>query len=299
MYAPNFPVPTGYLWQYELIRWIQSYSTPELERVMKGLTLLGVDGFYILVLPILFWGVHKKIGLRLMYAFLSSMFVNAWFKDFMHLARPIGVPGIQSNFLSTATGWSMPSSHAQNTMTFWVLICQCVKRKWLWFLVMVVVFGVGVSRVFLGLHWPMDVFTGWGLGLIFGLFGWWIGQWWSYRRYSFNIRLIVAILLPLACLFINQGEDSAQYAALMLGIGVGAVLEEKWLTAEMNSSIWKRACAVIVGIAGLIAIKWLIKWPPDQEVLLMVRDTLIGLWGTLGAPYVFEKCGLYRRGEAA
>lgn len=299
MYAPDFPVPTGYLWQYELIRWIQSYSTPGLERVMKGLTLLGVEGFYILVLPILFWGVHKKIGLRLTYAFLSSMFVNAWFKDFMHLARPIGVPGIQSNFLATATGWTMPSSHAQGTMTFWVLICQCLKRKWLWFLVMVVVFGVGVSRVFLGLHWPMDVLVGWGLGLIFGLFGWWIGQWWSYRRYAFNIRLIVAILLPLACLFINQGEDSAQYAALMLGIGVGAVLEEKWLTAEMNSSIWKRACAVIVGIAGLIAIKWLIKWPPDQEVLLMVRDTLIGLWGTLGAPYVFEKCGLYRRGEAA
>jgi membrane-associated phospholipid phosphatase len=297
MLDPHTFIPSGYLWQYELIRWLQSFLTPEWERIMKGLSLLGVEWFYILVLPIVFWGINKKIGLRLAYVFLCSMYLNAWFKDFVHLARPIGVPGIQSNFVSSATGWSMPSAHTQASMTFWVLISQWVKQKWFWFLALVLVFGIGVSRLFLGLHWPMDVLVGWGLGLLFGLFGWWIGQWWSYRRYAFNIRLTAAVLLPAICLLVNQGNDSTRYAGLLLGISVGAVLEGRWLGTVMEPSIWKRVCAVIVGMAGLVALQYIIKWPNDWVAFSVLRDTFIGLWGTLGAPYVFEKCGLYRRGE--
>lgn len=297
MYTPTFPMPTGFVWQYELIRWLQSYGTVEWDRIMRGLTILGGEGLYILVLPIILWGIHKKVGLRLTYVFFASMYLNAWLKDFIHLARPIGVPDIRSNFVSTGNGWSMPSGHAQGSMTFWVLLCQWTKQKWLWLIAMPLVFGIGVSRVYLGLHWPMDDFIGWGLGLIFGLFGWWIGTWWNYRRYAFHIRMTAAALLPLICLVINQGPDSAQYGALLLGVGVGALLEGKWIGAEMEPEIWKRVCAVIVGIAGLIALKWLIKWPHDQILMGIIRDTLIGLWGTLGAPYVFTKCGLYRRGE--
>lgn len=299
MYAPTFPMPAGYVWQYELIRWLQSYLTTDLERVMKGLTLFGVEWFYILVLPILFWGVNKRIGLRLMYVFLTCMYSNAWMKDFFHIHRPIGVPGIQSYFVATATGASMPSGHAQGAMAFWVLVGKCVHRGWFWVVAMVFVFAIGVSRIFLGVHWPLDILVGWAFGLAFGLFGWWVGKWWTYRRYAFRIRMATAVILPAICLLSQLGPDSAQYAGLLLGVGVGAVFEEHWCCTELEPEVWKRACAVIVGIAGMIALKWLIKWPVDQIPMLVTRDVLIGLWATLGAPYVFEKCGLYRRGEPA
>ncbi|MCL6517910.1 MAG: phosphatase PAP2 family protein [Alicyclobacillus sp.] len=296
MFAPDFAMPSGMVWQYEVIRWFQSWASVGLTELAKALSLLGVEWFYVVVLPILFWAVSKPLGLRLAYVFLCSMYANGWLKDSLKVLRPIGIPGIESWMTWSATGYSMPAGHAQGPMTFWVMVCRWAGRRWLWIAAMILVAAIGLSRVYLGVHWPLDVLAGWALGLVFGVLGWPLGRWWTKRQYAWNVRMWLSVLFPLALMVIHSGPDSLRYAALLMGIGAGATLEERWVGGQMDPAWWRRACAVIIGIAGLIALQYVIKWPGWPGVTV-VRDVLTGLWATLAAPWVFVQCGLYRKGD--
>jgi len=297
MSNPDFPLPWGYLWQYKFIEWVQSFHSANLDRVAGSLTSLGIESFYILALPILFWSVHKRIGLRITYIFLTGMFMNAWLKNVFHIVRPIGVPGIQSGYLWSATSYSMPSSHAQGPMMFWTMVAKWVQRKWVYVFGIVLVALIGLSRVYLGLHWPMDVIVGWAIGLVVGLVGWQLGKWWTYRNYAFQVRLFAAIAVPVTLAILHTSAQAHQFAAYLFGIGVGAVVEGQWLNTELDALVWKRICAALIGIGGVIALQYAVKWPSEANGWPIVRNICIGLWATLFAPSVFLQCGLYRRGE--
>lgn len=75
---------------------------------------------------------------------------------------------------------SFPSGHATLSAALFVggaLIAPNMsrsKRLRLAVLGMIVTFLVGFSRVYLGLHWPTDVFTGWAIGIGWGLIAAWV-----------------------------------------------------------------------------------------------------------------------------
>lgn len=294
MLAPDFPLPLGYRWQYIVIRWIQTLSWPWFHQGMKWLTWLGGERFYLIMLPILFWAVSPRIGLRVIYIFVASMYTNYWLKYALHVIRPIGIPGIRSDLTANSTGYAMPSGHALGSVTIGGLLARWVKRSWFTFLVLILVLGIGVSRVYLGVHWPQDVLVGWVLGAAFAWVGWIVGGWWTYRGYRENVRMALSIVFPLTLWVIHRGLEDAGYAALLLGLGLGNVVQERWFGLELNPTLWKRVAAVIIGMAGLIALQWGIKWPANL-VWVSVANLLIGLWGTLGAPYVFGLAGLYQK----
>jgi undecaprenyl-diphosphatase len=78
---------------------------------------------------------------------------------------------------STITSLSFPSGHASNNALFVVLILSIlvtvIQNKQLWWLLasagFVWVIAIGVSRIYLGVHWPTDVIAGWCIGSFLGL----------------------------------------------------------------------------------------------------------------------------------
>ena len=66
-------------------------------------------------------------------------------------------------------GASYPSGHAANTMVVCALASVLWPRRRLWRLLWAPPLVTGLSRVYLGVHYPSDVLAGWGVGLCVAL----------------------------------------------------------------------------------------------------------------------------------
>ena len=128
--------------------------------------MTGEETFYILVASIIFWCVNKKFGYKLGFALLTSTIVNNALKDIVNSPRPIGISGIRSLRIETATGQSFPSGHTQGSTTFWVSCIIQIKKKWIYIVGILVIILVGFSRMYLGVHYPIDVIGGIVIGII-------------------------------------------------------------------------------------------------------------------------------------
>jgi len=122
---------------------------------------------YMMPLFLLFW--LFTYSTRKMYAF-SLLFLSsfsAWFlaeliKNMVRIPRPI-----TSGLIVAEKGFSFPSQHAAVTMIVGVVMYSMDKR--IGTVLIVLSLLVGLSRVVLGVHYVVDIFAGWTVGILLGL----------------------------------------------------------------------------------------------------------------------------------
>ena len=94
----------------------------------------------------------------------GSALLNIAAKAFF--ARPR--PGLWTS-IAPATGYSFPSGHAMGSMTLAaVLALLAWPTRWRWAVCGAMAFFVamvGLSRVYLGVHYPSDILAGWAAAL--------------------------------------------------------------------------------------------------------------------------------------
>ncbi|MCL4264588.1 MAG: phosphatase PAP2 family protein [Anaerolineae bacterium] len=306
------------------IAWLQT-TYPQLEGFFFFVTDLGREEFYLLVFPLIFWCVNKQLGKQLGYLFLFTVFVNAVFKQAFRGPRPFWLDAAVGLDIREE-GYGIPSGHTQNATIFYLFLAAWVSRYWFWGLAFLMVFLMGLSRIYLGAHFIHDTIGGFLLAAI-TLVGfvvvnrrWGVG----FNKRILGQRLLVVMLIPLVmglsfiairlllgapdtavpwASYIPDAERSsidaaAQAFGLLLGFGVGIVLESSRVRFRADGIWWKRVVRYVIGIVVLVAI-WagLRQVFPDEPLavalpLRIVRYFLVVIWAAYYAPWLFVKLRL-------
>jgi undecaprenyl-diphosphatase len=117
----------------------------------------------------------RRMAMFLAGSIVTGSFLSTLLKDLFHRARPEIVPhAVYASAGSFPSGHSMLS--AVTYLTLGALLARSHQRRALkiYFLVIAVLLTllVGVSRVYMGVHWPTDVLAGWTAGAVWALICW-------------------------------------------------------------------------------------------------------------------------------
>jgi undecaprenyl-diphosphatase len=156
---------------------------PWLEEIGRDLTALGgivVLTIVTLVIAGFLWlsGKRREVWL-LVAATLGGVAIASIFKVAFDRPRPNLVP-----HLSHVETSSFPSGHSMMAaivyLTLGTVVAEVVTTKRLKFycvaVAITIVLLVGVSRVYLGVHYPTDVLAGWSAGLVWAMLCWLVAR---------------------------------------------------------------------------------------------------------------------------
>ena len=148
----------------DLILWLQQFS-PTFDGVMRGLSALGAETFYTLVLTFAYWCIDIHLGVRIAVLLVASNYVNTLAKWLFHAPRPYWVDG-QVQAIAAESSYGAPSGHAQNAAAVWGGVALWFKSRWVWLAAGLLTLAISLSRLYLGVHFLHDVLLGWLLGVI-------------------------------------------------------------------------------------------------------------------------------------
>ena len=133
---------------------------------MNIFTFTGNIEFYLLVLPIVYWCWDSRLGIRVGIIFLLGLAFNLLLKVAIHDPRPYWVDSRVRLLTGPESTFGIPSGHSQNAVAIWGMLAVYLARGWAWTAGLLLIFFIGLSRMYLGVHFPTDVFAGWILGVI-------------------------------------------------------------------------------------------------------------------------------------
>ena len=142
------------------LRLLESVRIPALNVFFSGITYCGDEIAFMVVAFALFWCVNKRTGY---YAFLVGLFGtigNQWLKIACRIPRPWVLDPeftIVESARAAATGYSFPSGHTQNAVGTFGAMALRTEQKWVRGVCIALIVLVPFSRMYLGVHTPLDV----------------------------------------------------------------------------------------------------------------------------------------------
>ncbi len=309
------------------IQFIQALQTlsPTLDSLMKYISFLGTIEFYLLLIPFLYWAVSASLGFRVLLLLIGTDFLGIFFKQLLRQPRPYWVGDVQA--LAQETSYGIPSTHASDSLAVWGYLAYRLNKAWLWVLTGLVVLLIGISRMYLGVHFPTDVLGGWVLSLaaIFLLVK---GEVWFspfLKRQTtgglIGIGFLTSILMLLVGwlvgLLIASSPDPAEWAqyatqargishyftlaGVFFGMVAGYTLMRRYAAFEAKGGWAKRIGRYLLGMVGVLllylGLDMLFGLVASDEsalglALRYIRYGTVTFWAMFGAPWVFLKLRL-------
>lgn len=269
--------------ELELIRQLQSIATPALDALFQLLTMFGEPVPSVLVFLAVYWTVDREMGEFLGYSLCTSVLLGNAVKDVVQAPRPIGEEGVRSLRVHTATGHSFPSGHTQSAATLYTALGMYVKRRWIRITFALLILLVGLSRVYLGVHYPKDVLA----GLVLGVLVPFLARRLFARLPRQRLYLFTALLF-LPVFFLSPEHDFYVAAGCMLGFLAAMPLVHRRLPFDTDvpgrAKLLRWALgALIVGVCHLLG-KILL---PAGEGMTVLRYGLTIFVALAGCPWLF------------
>ncbi|HAA55721.1 MAG TPA: hypothetical protein DCE42_13240 [Myxococcales bacterium] len=273
-------------WGLSVIRWVQSIHHPILDQVFLAITAFGSELGYILLLPLFYWCIDAQKGRRIGVLIFFSLGLNSFLKVLFHFPRPAAD---QVRQLYKASGLSFPSGHAQGSATLWGHVFALWNKTWVRVLAVFLIFSIGFSRIYLGVHYPQDVIVGWSLGILgvvlFVLLEPKITP--LLTRTHFTNQLIIATVFSVGFFLLSPDRHHVPPCAGLLGFLVGIILERRFLRFSSNGTTRQRLMrffAVVPVALLLLALKGLF---PQGTFWRFLRYAFASFGAAFLAPWLF------------
>jgi len=301
-----------------------------LELPMKFFSFLGTEDFFMVVLPVLYWCVDSNLGIRVAVILMLSGSFNDVFKMALHGPRPYWY-STKVYALATETSFGAPSGHAQNAAAVWGILAAGLRKWWAWLVAILLILLIGLSRLYLGVHFPHDVLFGLLIG---GLLLWLVLRFWDpvvawAKKKNLSQQIITAFLASLVLFLLplipfvwlkvihwQPPQEWAAYATQAIslegastsaGTFFGLMAGLAWLVHKGGFRIkglwWQLILRYLLGVAGVLIIRYGLKFIfPEGETALALffrylRYTAIGFWVTGGAPWAFIRLKLAEKAK--
>lgn len=250
---------------------LESIRNPVFDFIFSLITHLGEETFFLVIAIIFFWCVNKREGYFILITGLVGTLCNQMAKLFFRIPRPWVLDpdfDIIEAAREEATGYSFPSGHTQNVAGTYGAIAAYQPKKWKTALCTTIIVLVAFSRMYLGVHTPLDVIV--------------------------SLLLALALILLLRPLFATEEMFKKSMPWIVIGSTVlslaflGYVLSvsgDNTLDAHNFESALKNACTLLGCTAGLIAVYFIdlkyINFETEARWYSQIIKLVVGLVGVL------------------
>lgn len=256
----------------ELLYLLEKIRIPVINEFMLAITTFGEEMAFLVIALVLFWCVDKYLGYYTLCVGFIGTVVNQFLKLWFRIPRPWV---LDKNFTileqarEAAAGYSFPSGHTQSAVGTFGSIAYATKNKKIRIISVAIAALVAFSRMYIGVHTPLDVLVSVGIGiiLVIVLKPLTLGN----NRKALPILLCGMLLLAIGFLLfvecyvfpadidiynLQSGIKNA-YTLLgaLLGLLVVYIVDEKWLHFKTNAIWWAQIGKVLLGLILVLVIK--------------------------------------------
>lgn len=263
----------------ELLYWLESIRTPIGDTFFSLITHFGEETLFIIAGLLFFWCIDKMEGYFLLSVGLSGTVINQFLKLWFRIPRPwVKDPNftIVESARAEATGYSFPSGHTQSSVGIFGGLARWNKTLWLRGISIALCVLVPLSRLYLGVHTPLDVGVSIviALALVFGLYP--LIR--NAQNSSKTMRLLLVSMTVLAVAYVLFIEfypfadvDPTNFASgaknaytmlgCMLGVWVTYEVDSRYTNFETKAVWWAQLLKLLLGFALIMGIRAGLKTP--------------------------------------
>lgn len=253
---------------------LEGLRRPIADTFFSLITYLGDETCFMALAVILFWCVSKRRGYYLFAVGFFGVVANQFLKLLFRIPRPwITDPQftIVESARAAASGYSFPSGHTQNIVGTMGVIAATTRYRWLRVLCIVAAILVPFSRMYLGVHTPLDVGVSFAIALVLV-----VALWFLFRDevsfrcsvpYVLGALVLCSVLYMVFVLVYTFPADidpdnlaaGIKNAYVMCGCAVGLLVsyiyDRKRLNFDTKAPFLGQLLKVVLGLALLMGIR--------------------------------------------
>ena len=298
------------------LRLLESIRFEPLTSIMSVVTYLGDELCFMAITILFFWCINKRQGYYLFVVGIFGNVLNQFLKLSFRIPRPWVLDPdftIVEAAREAASGYSFPSGHTQTAVGNFGAILLSRKEKWLRIVCVVFIVLVPFSRMYLGVHTPLDVGVSFVIAFLLLLA---LYPFFTEMRcdkciprillllFAFSIAYMLFILLSNFPADIDphnlkSGTKNAYtLSGTALGLLVAYQLDRKYLNFDTSAPLPGQILKFVLGLALVVGVKSGLKAPlnlilPEQPanfVRYFLMVVFAGFVWPLSFPF-FKKLG--------
>jgi len=265
---------------------LEGIRTPFLDTLMSLITLLGDETAFMAIGACIYWCVSKKHGYYLLCTVFMGTIINQFLKLTFRIPRPwVRDPSftIVESAREAASGYSFPSGHTQNAVSTFGATARFSKHTLLRVICILLAAAIAFSRMYLGVHTPLDVGVSIliGLVLIFVLYPLFDNADKNPRKMyiTLSVMLILAVVYTLYTELhawpsdIDSGnlasgiKNGYTLSGAVCGLLLAYHLDVRYIHFSTKAPLWAQFLKLALGLALTLVIR------------IVLKDPLLALFG--------------------